>query len=95
MPAISENNFLEKYVVRGIWTIAGLSLGVNSYLVKEKVSEISENLKYLAANMQAVQVQQAVIQKQMENIQEKAQGYNERILYLEGSIHELRGKIGR
>ncbi len=56
---------LEEYVFKGVLGLAGASLSINSYLVKEKVGEISENLKAMALAIRTLELNGAVTQQQM------------------------------
>ncbi len=51
---------VEQFAFKAVWFVAGASLGVNSYLVKERVTEIGETLKHLTATIQIQEVHNAV-----------------------------------
>lgn len=77
------DSLLQQNLIKGVWVLAGLSLGINSFLVKEKVAEIAETLKTLTVASHTLQVNQAVLKRDIDV-------YGDRLSRLESLTSEMR-----
>jgi cell division protein FtsL len=84
-----SNDFFEKYIFKGVLALAGLSLSINSYMVRDKVSEINDNIKKLTSQIQEMQVTQAVIKNQVESNNSRIVVHNDRLQVLEKETDRL------
>jgi len=91
---------LEEYVGKGLLGLVGASLSINSYLVKEKVGEISENLKAMALAIRTLELNGAVTQQQMTAVEAhnhqnslRIDRANERLETLEEAVAKLSERL--
>lgn len=63
MSVVKASDLLYKSLI----AISSLSLGINAYLVKERVSEMTESVKELNDRMWAMQIEQAVTRNRVDN----------------------------
>jgi septal ring factor EnvC (AmiA/AmiB activator) len=89
MPENVRLEIVEKYVMKGIVALAGLSLAINSYLVKEKVAEINLNIKELSISMQKVQISQAVLQSQVDRHEQRLSTHHDRLQHVEKTSERI------
>lgn len=83
---------IEGLIFRGVLTMAATSIGVNSYLVKDKVAEISADIRSMSISIRTLEVDRAVMGKEMESDAIRLDRQNDRIKALETSVGVLVGR---
>lgn len=83
----------EQYVFKGAMAVAGISLGINSYFVKEKVSEISADIKAMSLAIRALEVDRAVISQQVTNNTTRLERHHERLMNMETNVSVIAGRL--
>lgn len=81
--------------------LAGMSLGINSYLVKEKVGDINDNLKNMSLAVRTLEVNGAVFSQQINAtnnrldtvLSPRIERHHERISALESSVAKIAGRL--
>jgi hypothetical protein len=90
---------LDDLIFRGLLTIAGVSIGVNSFFIKEQVQQISTDIKSLSESYQQLRVENATrdavqngIRTRLEICEAKFPLIEDRVRSLEvGMAHIKRG----
>ncbi len=93
---------VEDYVFKGILALAGMSIGVNSFLVKDKVGEMTASLRAVEQAVRSLELNGAVAQQQQtamsQRIEQNAtelERYHDRLHAAEEAIVTLRARISR
>jgi len=61
-----EPKLIERVLFNGFTTIVGLSLSLNSFFVKDKINEISDNIARMATSIHSLEVATAVVKQQID-----------------------------
>lgn len=91
----STTTIIQKHVLRGVWTITGILLGINSYLIKEKVGEMTADLKALATMTQSLQIDQAVVKRDVSTINERLNKQSSHMDRIDSDMSEIRSMMRR
>lgn len=57
---------IERYLFQILVGLVGVSLSLNSYFVKDKIQEISENIAKMTSSIHGLEVSTAVVKQQLD-----------------------------
>lgn len=86
---------LEEMAFRGVLALAGASLGINSYFVSDKVSDISADLKSLTVAVRALELNGAVSQHTQAALSSEMARTLDRVKLLEDAMVSVRLQLRR
>lgn len=85
---------LDELIFRGILTLAGASLGINSYFVKAKVDEISADIKSLSASYYQLRIENAARDALLNGVGNRLEVCENRLSGLDDRMRAVEVKVG-
>ena len=68
--------------------VAGMSLAINAYLVKDRVEEMTVSIKELNANIGQITVKTAVMETRADAVSLRLANHSDRLVYIERWLSE-------
>ena len=82
-------------VFKAVLGVCSLSLAVNSWLIQNRVADITESIKELNSRMATVQIQGAELGRDVSMHERVLTNQAERLQNVEATVNKLNGYIGR
>jgi hypothetical protein len=93
---------LQDYLFKGAMALAGASLAINSFLVKDKVGEMTASLRAVESAVKSLELSGAIAQQQqlamakhIDRNTEQNERQDERLRAVEDAMAQLRVRINR